>query len=569
MRRMSVLVLVVAATATSLFAADMRRPKKLIATGWDKADSERLLKNLAQMETRPFDGVVIAVKGHIDAKRRCSLRSAFHNRPWQREWFQPCVDNLKACKFKRFTDNFVTIGANPGNVDWFDDAGWANIVEHWRIGAWVARQSGFKGILFDPEPYTKPHLQFGYTAQTDRDKHTFNEYYAKARERGRQVMKAIVAEYPDITIYSYFMHIVCSTATGHADPRTVLATHSYGLLPAFFDGWLDVAPPTLKMIDGCEMAYRFNTVSQYTEAALRIKGDCQELVAPENRAKYRAQVQVSFGIYLDAYWNPKDSKWGRWYIPGKQEPRVDQLRANINTALRVADEYVWVYGEKFRWWPTPNKRVWEKSWAEALPGIKRILGFARDPIGYARARVAELQKAGTLVNLARNADFGSDTAPTNDGPAEDWKKGGAPAGWHTWQIENSKGTFTWDRTTGAVAKGAARAANVVNGCFIQSHKVQPGELYAVAARCRVQGKGDCRIRVRWQTPEGQWTAVQLDKIIIPEGSRDAWQKLFGVVEVPEGVGRLVILLGIHGQAAPTDVAWYDDVRLHKLTSPAK
>ena len=23
-------------------------------------------------------------------------------------------------------------------------------------------------------------------------------------------------------------------------------------------------------------------------------------------------------------------------------------------ALRVADEYVWVYGEKFRWWPTPK-----------------------------------------------------------------------------------------------------------------------------------------------------------------------------------------------------------------------
>ena len=564
MRRVIALLLFVAATATPVAAADMRRPKKLIATGWDKADSERLLKNLEQMETRPFDGVVMVVSGHIDAKRRCSLRAAFLNKKWQREWFQPCIDNLRACKFTRFTDNFVTLGANPGNVDWFDDEGWANIAEHWRIGAWVAKQAGLKGILFDPEPYTPPHRQFDHATQAGHEKHTFNDYYAKARERGRQVMQAVAAEYPDITLYCYFMNIVCATATGHADPRTVLATHGYGLYPAFIDGWLDAAPPTVKMVDGCEMAYRFNSISQYTEAALRIRGDCQELVSPENRAKYRAQVQVSFGIYLDAYWNPKDSKWGRWHIPGKQEPRVDQLRANINTALRVADEYVWVYGEKFRWWPTPNTRIWEKSWPEALPGIERILGFARDPIAFARAKISELQKADTLVNLTRNGDFGSDKAPSNDGPAEDWKKGGAPAGWHTWQTKDSKGTFTWDRGTGAAGKGAARAANVASGCFIQSTTVKPGELYVVAAVRRLQGKGDARIRVRWQTPEGQWTAVQQDKIIACDGPRDQWRELFGVVEVPEGVGRLVILLGVHGQTSPADIAWYDDVRLHKL-----
>ena len=153
------LTMVGAALATATLraeAGDMRRPKKLIQTGWDKPDSERLLQNLAEMEKRPFDGVVIHVLGHIDEKKRCYMRGAFIDRKWERAWFQPCIDNLKACKFKRFTDNFITIGANPGNVDWFDDAGWANIVDHWRIAAWVARQSGFKGILFDPEPYTKP-----------------------------------------------------------------------------------------------------------------------------------------------------------------------------------------------------------------------------------------------------------------------------------------------------------------------------------------------------------------------------------------------------------------------------
>ena len=124
------------------------------------------------------------------------------------------MDRLKGCKFQRLTDNFIMLNANPGDVDWFDDAGWRNIVEHWRIAAWVARQSGFKGILFDPEPYAPPHAQFSYSAQPERDKHTFDEYCAKARQRGREVMEAVAEEYPDITIFCFFMNSVDATATG-------------------------------------------------------------------------------------------------------------------------------------------------------------------------------------------------------------------------------------------------------------------------------------------------------------------------------------------------------------------
>jgi hypothetical protein len=43
-----------------------------------------------------------------------------------------------------------------------------------------------------------------------------------------------------------------------------------------------------------------------------------------------------------------------------------------------------------------------------------------------------------------------------------------------------------------------------------------------------------------------------------------WSELFGVVEVPDGVGRLVILLGVKGQKSPDDVVWYDDVKLYQL-----
>ena len=556
--------LALSALPSAAQAQDMRRRKKLIATGWDKVDSQRLLDNLELMEKRPFDGVVIDVVGNAANNKPCRLRTTFHSQPWQQAWFDASVERLKQCRFKRFTDNFITVGANPGNVDWFDDAGWQAIVEHWRIAASIAKRSAFKGILFDPEPYTRPHAQFRYEAQPEHDKHTFNEYCSQARQRGREVMQAIADEYPDITLLCYFMNSVTATATGHADPRVALAALGYGLYPAFIDGWFDVAPPGITLVDGCESAYRYNSQHQYLEAAVRIKGACQELVAPENRAKYRAQIQVSFGVYLDAYWNPKDSKYGAWYIDGLGGPRVERLRANLHTALRVADEYVWIYGEKFRWWPTPNGRVNQESWPEALPGCEDALRFVRNPLDYARTRIAEQRAAGTLANIARNGDFGSPASTTMEGTATVWKEGRPPAGWSAWQEATSQGSFTWDRQTGSAVAGSARASGVAGGCFLQSYAVEPGQRWAVRALRRVAGRGAASIRVRWQTAEGAWIHEGLDQMIFGVKETSDWSELFGVAEVPDGVGRLVLLLGIKGQKSSKDVIWYDDVELYQI-----
>ncbi len=544
-------------------SADARRPKKLIATGWDHPDTARLRANLAEMERWPFDGVVLQAVGQDEAGKARRLRWAFQAEPWQREWFRPCVEDLKACRFQRFTDNFVTLNANPGNVDWFDDAGWQQVVDHWRIAAWLARESGLKGILFDPEPYSRPYAQFHYAAQPQRDEHTFDEYYAKARQRGREVMQAVVEEYSDLTLFCYFMNSVTATATGRADPRRALATLGYGLYPAFIDGWLDVLPPTVRLVDGCESAYRYNSRQQFLEAALKIKGCCQELVSPKNRAKYRAAAQVSFGLYLDAYWNPKDSEWGRWYIDGLGGPRVERLRVNAQTALEMADEYVWIYGEKFRWWPTPNGRVWEKTWPEGLPGSDAALAYARDPVAFARQRIQAIRASGGEGDLARNGHFGAGSLEV-EGRSVDYREGGPPAGWSAWQAADSEGKFTWDRETGTTGRGSARAAGVANGCFLQHHGVEPGQRYAVRVVCRRDGKGDTWIRVRWQTAEGAWTAQGQDRLFIHAGEPHVWNEILGVVEIPEGVGKLVILLGVGGQPTEKDVAWFDDVELYRI-----
>ena len=49
--------------------------KKLIATGWDQADSARFAQNIHVMEKQPFAGVFMVVNGTKDNGKSCRLRS--------------------------------------------------------------------------------------------------------------------------------------------------------------------------------------------------------------------------------------------------------------------------------------------------------------------------------------------------------------------------------------------------------------------------------------------------------------------------------------------------------------
>jgi hypothetical protein len=291
------------------------------------------------------------------------------------------------------------------------------------------------------------------------------------------------------------------------------------------------------------------------------------LVSPENRAKYRAQVLVGFGLYLDAYVNPKTSQW---YVDGKGGPRVERLRENLDCALKAADEYIWIYGEQGRWWPVPGETAGWKGkekypeWPVVLPGCDRVLAFARDPVGAAREAVDGLRKAGKLVNLARNGGFDS-SGGKGGGKGTDWKVGEAPPGWSTWQDDNSKGEFAWDRKEGAASPGSARASGVEQGCFIQTFKVKPGQRHAVEVSCRNTGKGQPWVVARWKDKAGHWTAESKDVHIYPGiGAAGEWRRWFGPVTVPDGAAEMILLLGVTGQYGKDETTWFDDAAVYLL-----
>src|SRR5690606_26472752 len=103
-------------------------------------------------------------------------------------------------------------------LDWYDDAGWQQVLEHFRIAAWIAREGGLKGLMFDPE-IGGAQPAFSYLRQAGREKYSFIDYSAKARERGRQVMEVLKEEYPDMILFTLFLNSGTAMGGLGADPR--------------------------------------------------------------------------------------------------------------------------------------------------------------------------------------------------------------------------------------------------------------------------------------------------------------------------------------------------------------
>jgi len=535
---------------------------KYIQAGWERTDSADLMKELKTIEQTPYSGIELAISGTTGDGKTIPVKYTFTATPWKRAWFAKSVKELRIAQSPQLTDNFIIAGANPGDVDWFDDEGWKQIADHWRIVAWIAKLGGLKGIMFDPEPYAKPHAQFKYSAQSQQERHSFEEYSAKARQRGREVMEAIKSEYPDMTLFTFFMNSVNARSAGQSNPQEALKTASYNLYPAFINGWLDAAPPQMIFVDGCESAYMYSGELPYLRAANAIRNTALSLVAPENHDKYRRQVRAGFSIYLDAYINPETSRYYQKPLDGS---RLNRLRDNLKNAAEATDQYIWTWGEKYRWWPTAstekNARVNPQSWEEILPGVEDAMYGAADPtylLKRAAKRFEEQEKAGQLVNLVKNGDFSLAGKPSAEFP--EWRI------WKTTKLGVIARDVAQDRT-GQAGSGTARLRAMHNGVLIQNLPAQPGEYYMVRAWRKYQkngGKGG--IRVRWQDAAGKWVAESQDVLIhapanTPPGQ---WHLLEGIARVPEGATELVILLGAKDQNAPDDVLWYDDVQAYRI-----
>jgi hypothetical protein len=308
-------------------------------------DTEFIKNNISEMESKPFDGVVLHVKYRGDGSKSEDYI----------EWIgfgieylnynvevKKAITNLQKTKFQQFTDNFIRFNVTPGNADWFDE--WGPILNNIQIAARIAKEGGLKGIFLDVEQYDSH--PFKYQSQKYKDNKSFKEYTEQVRDRGREFIKAINRVYPDITVVLTFGYNLAQ----HGTPKVKDPSQSdYSLLPAFLDGILEGSSARTKIVDGFEFSYTYKHVRQFINGYKIIKKNSLELTALKD--KYRSMVEAGFGLWLD-------------YDSGNKGWHTDDLSKNYFTpkdfknalisAQKISDKYVWIYSQKLNWWTGSN-----------------------------------------------------------------------------------------------------------------------------------------------------------------------------------------------------------------------
>ncbi len=511
----------------------------LIATGWDSPTTRKFRDGLAKFEQWGiFDGTTLRAERVMPDGKLQSGSFAFSRQAWRWEEFAEPLADLKAAKPASCRENFLMLYSNPGDVDWFDDEGWKVVTEHWRLLSRLAKQGGLRGLLFDAEPYTPPHSQFLYGAQPQAGQHSFSEYQVMARQRGREVMKAASAEFPEMMIFSYRLFSDMLGLLDSGELSQALEAHTYGLLPSFVDGWLDEMPLAMRVVEGTEdIGYRANSPDAYNAAFTRLKLRMPEFVRPEHREKLVRQFRVGQSLYLDAYANPPGDPW---HIDSTGSTPTARLRANVASALAASDGIVWIYGEKANWWPSGNAKY--PTWPDRLPGALAALRYAKDPMSFARELA---HRNPPLKNLLANGDFSD--APASDGP---------PKGWFQWQEEGSHGKV-------CSVDGQVELSRMRHGVIGMTIPVKEGSAYVLRLRMKSEGKGRGFLSVGWKNAEGAWTAHSQNRKFMPVGSADEkdWSDIIGILEVPPSAGQLVFLVTATGQESERDLCRFDDAAL--------
>lgn len=375
--------------------------EKIIMTGWDTPTPSQWRAQLLEVEKKAFfSGYVIKPTRVIGSKEVISSY-VFSEEVWYWDDFKPALTDLLAVKSSLVKDNFLLVSANPGNVDFFDDIAWGNVVNHWRFLARLAKLGGMKGLVVDTEPYVPPFRQFSFVQQKNNTIYSFMDYKKKARQRGYEVLTAVLSEYPDAVIFWYrlmsqFMRL-SSMKTNYV---TALHSNNYGLFPDFANGMFDAANSRVLFVEGNEESYTLNSRDDFESAYTALKMNGSNLLDEKHRLLWQSQVKIGHGIYMDAYFNDHNSKW---FVDSKGVTVGERMVMNMAAALNASDNWIWVYGEKGYWWKNAkNKNL---SWLAKNGNIEYLKKIFVDEKKISNNKIISFKKINTFKSWTSSSYF--------------------------------------------------------------------------------------------------------------------------------------------------------------------
>ena len=431
-------------------------------------------------------------------------------------------------------------------IDWNDDVRWRRLCDNAAVIARIAKDGGIKGFAIDEEDYNKTKQFFRIDGDAP-----YTELKEKARERGRQFFSAVFREFPDARVNSSWLYSTILKWPRWVNPERGddqrAALESLGeLWPCFMNGFIDVMPPGAMLAEGNEERGYHGVAANrdFEVAAWETSRGILPQVAPENRGKFLAQLSVSFGSYLDMYVNPPEEK--EYYHPPLHGSRGARFYDNISRMLAVADDFIWLYGEKGTWidWetsPARSKAYGYPTWEKQIPGFSRLIRLAKGDLSPIEAEI----ESGAFSNVVVNGAC--------DG-------GRMPDGMGTWTHEKNPppDLFTVNPGVGAAAPGCLQFGG--SGCFFYELKdLTPGDEVCVKAAM----KGcDPTIAVSWYSGKRGLDVRAPQSNVCPEGwDHGKWHTVFSHHVVPEGADTLKVIF--YGRASAGSPNYFDDIRIYR------
>jgi hypothetical protein len=323
------------------------QPLWLIKHGWDIPDPAFVELNVATMEQRGFDGVVIKIP---------SSGNVLSQTPVSYEQLRDELAPLGRTQFTTMDRNFVIIyQGDLGSYvdDWtVPEANVANLAR-------AAREVGLHGIVYDNENYQ------GVLWDWKREEAPtgLREAEEHVMAKGHDVMSAIEAQWPTATVLVLIGPWVSHDSTADHFERRFFwndITWANELLGPFFLGMLSaIGDSQVTLVDGGEVySARSDEDFQHLYGWLKggVAGD-EDLLPAAARSSYAESVSVAFGVYDRP-------------VPGApMDARVWQ--ETLTNAIRTADRYVWAYTELYDWWGTgwPEEPV-PQSFVDATAAAK-------------------------------------------------------------------------------------------------------------------------------------------------------------------------------------------------------
>jgi hypothetical protein len=460
-----------------------------------------------------LDGIAISLRdvtlraadGSVVTTDTCRVMQLGHR--WTREAIVGELPTFREIvKHPSMRESFLLAWITPrgkeDRIAWGDDAEWKVFADNMATLAWFAKEAGLKGLMLDPEEYAGA-LQYLYLPG---DAKSFAECAALARQRGREVFSRVFEEFPDAVLFFLWTmehHVRYFAARGVTAPRQ-LSDDSGELLPYFYNGMLDVIPPSARFVDGAEHYSLTSTKDMYWKGALNQLVGARPFVAPENWGKYRAQLLVGNTHYLDMFRTNANPK-SHWYHGPVDGSRLEHLRRNVVQSLEVADEYVWIYGEggrliDWRGGPGRHQRPEIPLWEALIPGLSETLLMAKDPEKLMAMRKEERRRKGELKNLAEGQC-------------------------------NLPASFAME--------DKARPMSIKSPPSVKN--VRPGELYSVRQRFRFSiREGAPSLKVTWKKAGRPVAEKNPVPLVTEPGQPGGWQWARALVTVPKDADELVV-----------------------------